>query len=665
MKKLFKIAICIFVFTLTSPLFAQEEALLQEPIELKISHFGSPTWIQQTEVLEVWARKIESLTDGRVKFSFFPQQALGTASEQYDLVVNGTADISLGLTTYTPGRFPLTSCMKLPFMGQDGEEASIVLWRLYQKHLKNEFQDTKVLWMFCLGPGHLHNTKKQVKTIEDMKGLKFRVADSFIAKALKLLGANPVVCSVSEGYDLIKEGKIDGTILPWEGALDFGYLDSCKYHTEIGFYTLPLFVVMNKEKYESLPSDIRKIIDENIGEEMSALAGRAMNDEDVRGKKVAEDRGDSIYYLPESELKRWKQMTMPLGDEWIKEMESRGLPGQKVLSHAIELRSEIYAVFQNKESLEPIELKISHFGTADWPYQKKVLEPWANKIEKLTNGRVKFSFFPNQIMGTAPEQYNLVVNGTADIAVGITNYTPDRFPLTSCMQLPFLGESGETASIVLWHLYQKYLKDEFKETKVLGLWCHGPGHLHTTKKPIKTLEDLKGLRIKVANPTLEKALKLLGAVPVICTINDASKLFNEGGLDGVALPWEGVSTFNLSDLCKYHTETSIYTLSFFAVMNKEKYESLPADIRKIIDENIGESISALAGKTSDEEDVKARNIAKNKGNFIYTLPKHELQRWKKITMPVGDQWVEEMQVKDLPGQEVLSFVVDLFMQLQE
>ena len=356
---------------------------------------------------------------------------------------------------------------------------------------------------------------------------------------------------------------------------------------------------------------------------------------------------------------------MPLGDEWIKEMESKGLPGREVLSDAVEMHSEIEAILQNKESLEPIELKISHFGTADWPYQKNVLEPWANKIEDLTNGRVKFSFFPNQILGKAPEQYNLVVDGTADIAVGITDYTPGRFPLTSCMQLPFLGESGETASIVLWHLYQKYLKDEFKETKVLGLWCHGPGHLHTTKKPIKTLEDLKGLRIKVANPTLGKALKLLGAVPVVCTINDTAKLLNEGELDGVALPWEGVVSFNLSDLCKYHTETSIYTLSFFAVMNKEKYESLPADIRKIIDENIGESISALAGKTSDDEDVKARNIVKKKGNFIYTLPRYELQRWKKMTMPVGDEWVEEMQTKDLPGQEALSFAVDLFMQLQK
>jgi TRAP-type C4-dicarboxylate transport system substrate-binding protein len=126
-----------------------------------------------------------------------------------------------------------------------------------------------------------------------------------------------------------------------------------------------------------------------------------------------------------------------------------------------------------------------------------------------------------------------------------------------------------------------------------------------------------------------------------------------------------VSSFNLSDLFKYHTETNIYTLSFFAVMNKKKYESLPADVREIIDENIGESISALAGRTSDNEDVKSRNIAKKNGDFIYTLPKSELQRWKKMTMSVGDEWIEKMQAKDLAGQEALSFVVDLFLQLQE
>ena len=461
MEKLFRFVICVFIFTITGTLPAQEKASLEEPIELKISHFALPTWIEQTDVLEPWAKKIESLTSGRVKFSFFPKQALGTASEQYDLVVNGTADISLGVTDYTPDRFPLTSCMKLPFMGQDGEKASIVLWRLYQKHLKSEFKDVKVLWMFCHGPGHLHTTKKQVKTIEDLKGLKLRIGDPLTAKAFEILGASTVVCSAPDGYDLIKEGKLDGICMPWEGVLNFGYLDFCKYHTEINFYTTPFYVVMNKEKYESLPSDIRKIIDENSGEEMSALAGRVMKNEDVRGKKFAKDRGDSIYYLPESELKRWKQITMPLGDEWIKEMESKGLPGQKVLSDAIELHSEIDAIFQNKALLEPIELKISHFASPKWAPQTDVLEPWTKKIESLTRGRVKFSFFPKQILGKASQQYDLAVKGDADISCSITDYTPERFPLSSCMDLPFLGESGEKASIVLWRLYQKYLKDEF------------------------------------------------------------------------------------------------------------------------------------------------------------------------------------------------------------
>jgi TRAP-type transport system periplasmic protein len=338
MKNLFRVAICIVVFALTSPLFAQEEALLQEPIELKISHFGPPNWSQQTYVLEPWAKKIEELTEKKIKFKIFPNEILGKASKQYDLVIDGKIDIACSITEYTPGRFPLTSVMKLPFMGvQSGEQASLVLWRLYQEHLKDEYKDTKILWLWCHGPGHLHTVNKQVKKIEDLKGLRIRIIDPLLGEVLEKLGAIPIACSAPDMYTLLKEGKLDGAITPWEGAYVFKVLDLCKYHALINMYTMPFFATMNKERYESLPADVKRIIDENSGEAMSAIAGRASDHEDDNGRKLATKRGDFIYSLPKYELQRWKEITMPIGDEWIEKMQAKDLPGQEVLSFTVDL----------------------------------------------------------------------------------------------------------------------------------------------------------------------------------------------------------------------------------------------------------------------------------------------------------------------------------------
>ena len=313
-----------------------------------------------------------------------------------------------------------------------------------------------------------------------------------------------------------------------------------------------------------------------------------------------------------------------------------------------------------------IEIKISHFAPSTWSQQTHVLEPWAKKIETLTNGRLRFSFFLNESLGKANEQYDLVLKGIADIGCSITEYTPERFPLTSSMKLPFLGvQSGEQASLVLWRIYRDHLKKEFQDTKVLWLWCHSPGQIHTVNKPIRTLEDLKGLRIKITDPGMARVLEELGAVPVICTAPDTYLLLKKGELDGVIIPWEGAYAFDLLQFCKYHTLVNFYTMPFFAVMNKDKYHSLPEDIKKIIDDNSGEEMAVTAGQVSDHEDLKGIALAEKRGDFIYTMPASELNRWKTITMPLGDEWIEKMKTAGLPGDKVLTAIVDLFLQLQK
>ncbi len=331
----------VFLF-LSIGSFCQEKAFSEEPIELKISHHGSTMWTPHKDVLEPWAKKIETLSHGRVHFTFYPKEALGKAKEQYDLAVKGTADIAASLPDYTPGRFPLTSVMQLPFLGlQNAEQSSIVMWQLFKKYLQEEYKETKILWIFCTAPQTLHTINKQVKTLEDIKGLRIAVSNPTVAKSLELLGAVPVVCTVPDCRAVLQEGKADGVALSWSGILDFKYLEFCKYHTDINIYTLPLFVTMNKEKYASLPADIQKIIADNSNEEMAVTSGKAMDAQSMKARKTAEDRGDRIYTPPQREQERWKKITVAVGDNWVKEMKAKGLPGQEVLAYVVDLFIQI------------------------------------------------------------------------------------------------------------------------------------------------------------------------------------------------------------------------------------------------------------------------------------------------------------------------------------
>ena len=140
-------------------LFSADSAFA-DTIEVKMSHFMPTKHVQHAKVMAPWAEKIEKLTDGRVKVTIFPGGALGKPPHQYDNAVKGITDIAFGLQSYTPGRFPLTSSLRLPFMVKSGEQGANVLWRMYEKYLQDEYKDVKVLWLFMHGPGQLHTTKK-------------------------------------------------------------------------------------------------------------------------------------------------------------------------------------------------------------------------------------------------------------------------------------------------------------------------------------------------------------------------------------------------------------------------------------------------------------------------------------------------------------------------
>ncbi len=320
-------------------------------------------------------------------------------------------------------------------------------------------------------------------------------------------------------------------------------------------------------------------------------------------------------------------------------------------------------LFAGQAQCETINLKMSHFMPTKHP-QHKVMEDWAKNMESLSGGKLKITIFPGGALGKPPHQYESAVKGITDMAFGLHSYTPGRFPLTSVMELPFMVKNGEQGSLVLWSLYEKYLRDEFKDTKTLWMFCHGAGQLFTTKKQVKTLDDLKGLKIRSPGPIMSKVLKRLGATPVSMPITQVYTGLERKTIDGVVVPWEAMRPFRLYEKCKYATEADIYTMTFFVTMNKKKYESLPADLKKLVDENTGEKMSYIAGKAYDAADGPSREFCIKKGVNVYKLPDAERERWRNIANAVGDQWIEDMAAKGLPGQEILESTVEALMQTE-
>ncbi len=337
MNKTRAMAMILFVFLAGAPVFGVDEATAKT-IELSFATSFSPKHTMQVRVFEPWAEEINRRTNGKVVVTFFPGGALGKAPDHYALAEKGIADIVYILHDYTPGRFPMTSVFELPFMTPSATKTSRAMWMTFEKfpEFQQEYKKVKVLALFCHPGGDFHTVKRPIATIADFAGMKIRTANPFVTKALKTFGATPVTIPITETYTALERGVVDGTVVPWEGLGIFKLDDLTRYATAANFYTMTMAVLMNQAKWDSLPEDIKGVMEENSGLQMSLACGRAYDETDEPFKKRALSKGIQLIELPPAEEKKLEDLTVPLRDEWINDMESRGLPGRAVLDAALQ-----------------------------------------------------------------------------------------------------------------------------------------------------------------------------------------------------------------------------------------------------------------------------------------------------------------------------------------
>ncbi|MBW2649672.1 MAG: TRAP transporter substrate-binding protein [Deltaproteobacteria bacterium] len=303
--------------------------------ELTYSIFFPPTH-SQCKAAVSWAEEIEKRSDGRIKITIFPGGTLTKANQCYDGVVKGISDIGMSCFAYTRGRFPVMAAVDLPHGYPDGSVATRVATEFYKKMSPKELNDVKILYIHGHGPGLLH-TKKPVRTLEDMKGMKIR-STGLSAQVVKALGGAAVAMPQGDTYEALQKGVVEGTFTPIETLKGWRQAEVVKYTTNctgVG-YTTAMFVVMNPEKWNALPKDLQKIM-EDVSEEWIGVHGEAWDRGDDEGRAYTLSQGNEIIALSEEENKRWAEAVGPVIENYISATEEKGLPGKNAVAKVKEL----------------------------------------------------------------------------------------------------------------------------------------------------------------------------------------------------------------------------------------------------------------------------------------------------------------------------------------
>ena len=288
---------------------------------------------------------------------------------------------------------------------------------------------------------------------------------------------------------------------------------------------------------------------------------------------------------------------------------------------------------------------------------------WGKEIEKRTDGKVQVTMFYGGTLTPADKCYDGVVKGISDIGFSVLSYTMGKFPFCEVLDLPLGSRTAATATRLANDFYNKFKPKELDETKLMYLHAHGPGILHT-KTPVRTLEDLKGMKIR-GTGTTAKVVANLGGTPVAMPMGDAYDAISRGVAEGVVCPMEALQGWKLGEVVRYSTQNfgSAYNLLFFVVMNKEKWNSLPPDVQKVI-EQINEEWIVKQGQTWDEIDKIGTDFAVKQGDTLIPLSKEEDARWVKAVQPMFDEYVKDKTAKGLPAEEALKFCRERLGQLQ-
>jgi TRAP-type C4-dicarboxylate transport system substrate-binding protein len=322
------LAILTFAFALLGT------AASAQTVELKLSHYLPPNHTIH-KILEAWAKEIAQRSGDRLSIKIYPTSQLGPVQRQFDLAHTGQADLAVGLTGATPGRYPMTELTSLPFVWPKAGSTSAIMSRrlteLAPTYLAKEFDGVHILWIGVTPAISFFTARREINNLNDIQGLKIRFQGEQHAKVLRLLGAVPLQVPPGEIADGMSKGVIDGALFNYEAAQSFGLGTVVRYVSEQGVLTGTLALVMNSAKYDSLPPDLRAIIDETTGPRAAESLGQRWGEANQIGREYMLANKVSIKPLPPDQLAAMKLKLEPLLEISVDALEKNGKPARAFL----------------------------------------------------------------------------------------------------------------------------------------------------------------------------------------------------------------------------------------------------------------------------------------------------------------------------------------------
>ena len=288
--------------------------------------------------------------------------------------------------------------------------------------------------------------------------------------------------------------------------------------------------------------------------------------------------------------------------------------------------------------------------------QSKLAESWCKEVEKRTHGEVVIQYFPASTLTKAPQTYDGVVQGIADIGMTALAYSRGRFPVAEAIDLPMGYTSGVQATNVANAVYEKFKPEEFKDTQILFLHAHGPGLIHTRDKAVNTLEDLKGLKIRGTGSS-GLVMGALGASPVGKSMRECYQMLQKGVVDGSCHPMESNKGWKLGEVVHSMTQnfSTAYTTTFGVFINKDKWNKLTPEQQSAMME-ISLEWAGKHAQAWDESDKEGMIFFKEKGGVVIPQSEEESEKWRKAAEPVLDSYIKKVSKKGVDGKAVVEFI---------
>jgi TRAP-type C4-dicarboxylate transport system substrate-binding protein len=304
------------------------------------------------------------------------------------------------------------------------------------------------------------------------------------------------------------------------------------------------------------------------------------------------------------------------------------------------------------------QLNFSSWLPPSHPIVADMMLPWMANVKKATDGRVDFKLLAKGI-GHPKSYYDGVKNGIANAGYTCNNYTPGRFVASEGVEIPFLGDTSEAMSVAYWKTYQKYFikANEYRGVKLLGVMVHGPGQIHNSKKAIKSVADLKGMKFRISGGIAGAVAKSLGMVGLQASATKNYEFLSRGVADGTLLPLESIKSFNLMKLVPYTTIVpgGLYNVSFYLVMNNDTFKSFsPADQKAVMAVS-GQAWAKLAGRAWDAADRVGLADMKANGNSVETATPAFISEIKGATQHLEADWIKKANAKGVDGAAALKF----------